>query len=131
MLVVDASCLVEVLTSTPRAEAIRQQFEDHVDLVAPHLIDVEVMGVVRRRRLANELDDTSARQALMDLAAWSGERFPHAPFIGRAWQLRENVRTWDAFYVALAERLDAPLLTLDTRLARASGIRCEVIVPEA
>lgn len=128
MLVVDASCLVEVVTATPRAEPLRRILETADGLAAPHAIDVEVLGVVRRRRLAGLLDDTAARQALMDLQAWSGERYPHAPFVGRAWQLRDNVRSWDAFYVALAEALGAPLLTLDARLAGATGIRCEVLL---
>jgi predicted nucleic acid-binding protein len=129
MLIVDASCLVDVLTGAKGAERIRQRLDAATELGAPHHIDAEVVGVVRRRRLANEIDETAARQALMDLRAWPGERFPHTPFIGRAWQLRDNLRSWDAFYVALAERLEAPLLTLDERLARASGLRCEVVVP--
>lgn len=48
-------------------------------------------------------------------------RYPHAPFVGRAWALRENITAYDAAYVALAEALDAPLLTTDGRLARSTG----------
>lgn len=66
--------------------------------------------------------------AVEGLHDWSGERFTHQPFLSRAWELRHNVRGWDAFYVALAEALDATLLTTDTRLARAKGPQCDIEV---
>jgi predicted nucleic acid-binding protein len=64
----------------------------------------------------------------MDLWDWPGERFEHRPLLHRAWELRDNVREWDAFYVALAEALNGTLLTLDRRLSRAPGVRCPVEV---
>jgi predicted nucleic acid-binding protein len=53
-------------------------------------------------------------------------RYPHAPLAVRIWELRENLTAYDATYVALAEVLDAPMVTMDVRLAQAPGIRAEV-----
>jgi predicted nucleic acid-binding protein len=83
-------------------------------------------GPSGRRR--PELDATAADQAIDDLAGWPGERFGHRTLIGRAWDLRSNVRGWDAVYVALAEVLDATLVTVDARLAAATGPRCTIEV---
>ena len=71
---------------------------------------------------------TAARQAVEDLHDWPGDRFGHRSLLERAWELRENVRPWDALYIALAEALDGTLLTLDARLARTSGVGCRVDV---
>jgi predicted nucleic acid-binding protein len=92
------------------------------------VIDVEVLNVVRLHHRAGRLERIAAQQAIDDLRAWPGERFGHRALLGRVWELRDNVRGWDAFYVALAEALDAPLLTLDQRLRRAEGPRCEIDV---
>lgn len=126
MLVVDASCLVETLIGSPRSEAVRDRLAIDDDHVAPHVIDVEVFGVVRREHLRGRLDRTEATQAIMDLDAWPGTRFGHQLLLSRAWELRETVRGWDAMYVALAEMLDAVLVTTDLRLAAAPGPRCRI-----
>jgi predicted nucleic acid-binding protein len=126
MIVVDASCLVEVLTGGPGAEHVRARLARDPDHAAPHVVDVEVFGVIRRAHLAGRLDRTAATQALDDLRAWPGERYPHRLLLPRAWSLRDTVRGWDAMYVALAEALDAALLTTDARLAGASGPRCRI-----
>lgn len=126
MLVVDASCLFEVLAATEHAEPIRQRLALDEDHVAPHVVDVEVFSMIRRERLLGRLDATAARQAVRDLEAWPGERFGHRLLLARAWRLRDSVRGWDAMYVALAEALGATLLTSDARLAAASGPECEI-----
>jgi predicted nucleic acid-binding protein len=95
------------------------------------VVDVETLHVIRQHHLDGRLDDTAARQAIEELELWPGERFAHTSLIPRAWDLRTNVRGWDAFYVALAEALDGTLLTLDERLSRASGPRCRIEVPGA
>ncbi|KZS77267.1 twitching motility protein PilT [Mycobacterium kansasii] len=128
MLVVDASCLFEVVADTPRASEISTRLASDTDQAAPHVIDVEVMAVIRAQHLRGRLDGTAAAQALADLRDWPGERFGHRRLLERAWQLRNSVRGWDAFYVALAEAFDATLLTLDTRLARAHGPSCRIEV---
>lgn len=131
MIIVDASCLSEVLVNGPLAESVRARLLGDDEQAAPHVIDVEVFGVVRRLRMSDVIDETTAALALDDLRSWPGERFAHDALLERAWELRANVRGWDAMYVALAEALDAPLLTLDGRLARAAGPRCLIEVPGA
>lgn len=128
MLVVDASCLFEVVADTPRSREIAARLAADTDHAAPQVIDVEVFGVIRAHYLRGHLDGTAAGQAVADLRDWPGERIGHRWLIGRAWELRDSVRGWDAFYVALAEAFDATLLTSDGRLARAPGIRCRVQV---
>lgn len=125
MLVVDASCLYEVVAGSERAETIRGRLAGGDDQVAPHLIDVEVFSVIRRHHLLGRLDTTAATQAVDDLRDWPGERVGHRLLLRRAWELRSTVRGWDAIYVALAEALGAPLMTLDARLAAAPGPRCD------
>ena len=129
LVVVDASVLYEVITAGPRAPSARAALASAQDHAAPELVDVEVTGLIRRDAQRHVIDGTRSQWALDRLKDWPGDRFPHLPFINRVWQLRENVRTNDAFYVALSEALDVPLLTFDGRLARANGLTCEVIVP--
>lgn len=128
VLVVDASCLFEVLTGTTRAESIRQRLALDDDHAAPHVVDVEVFSVIRREHRLGRLDQTAADQAVADLELWPGERFGHKFLLARAWELRDSVRGWDAMYVALAEALDAVLLTTDVRLGAARGPTCSIEV---
>jgi predicted nucleic acid-binding protein len=118
MLIVDASCLYEVVADGAQAEQVRERLARDPDQAAPHVIDAEVLGIIRRDHMLGRLDWTAARQAVEDLRGWPGERFGHRSLLDRAWELREKLRTWDALYVALAEALNAPLLTLDERLGR-------------
>ena len=129
MLVVDASCIAEIVLAGPDAEPVRERLESDPELAAPHLVDAEVLGVVRRAHLRGELDRTAAQQAIDDLESWPATRVDHRPLLDRAWQLRDSLSAPDALYVALAEALDATLLTLDRRLPRANGPRCQVDIP--
>ena len=126
MLVVDASCLCEVLTGGPGAETISDRLRADEDHAAPHVVDVEVFGVIRREHLRGRLDRTEATQAVEDLQSWPAERYGHRLLLSRAWQLRDTVRGWDAMYVALAEALEAILVTTDRRLAAATGPTCRI-----
>ncbi|MEE4023922.1 type II toxin-antitoxin system VapC family toxin [Gordonia sp. PKS22-38] len=128
MLVVDASCLFEVVADTPRAEGIRARLASDTDHVAPEVIDVEVLGVIRAQYLRGRLDATAAALAVDDLRDWPGERHSHRWMLDRVWHLRDTVRGWDAFYVTLAEAMDATLVTMDARLARAPGPQCPIEV---
>ena len=128
MIVVDAAGLYEVVSKGPRAEQVRLKLDSDPELVAPHVIDVEVLSAIRRDHMRGLLDPTAARLAVDELRDWPGIRLGHQPLLRRTWELRDNVRGWDAFYVALAEILRAPLVTLDARLARAPGLRCEIQV---
>ena len=81
---------------------------------------------------AGRLDATAASQAIEDLQDWPGERFSHRLLLDRAWELRDTVRGWDAMYVALAEALEAVLITTDRRLGAANSPRCEIeVIPRA
>jgi predicted nucleic acid-binding protein len=129
MLVVDASCLAEVVLAGPDAEPVRQRLAADPAHAAPHLVDAEVLGVVRRARLRGELDPTAAQHAIDDLEAWPATRVDHRPLLQRAWELRDALSAPDALYVALAEALGVTLLTLDRRLSRSQAPRCAVEVP--
>jgi predicted nucleic acid-binding protein len=126
MLVVDASCLYELLVDSPEAGALRRRLDADPNHAAPHVVDVEVLGIVRRHHMLGKLDRTEATLAIEGLQSWPGERFSHILLLRRAWQLRDNVRGWDAMYVALAEALDAVLVTSDRRLAAATGPTCRI-----
>lgn len=129
MIVVDASVIVASLLSTAGAGArARERLRLDPDLHAPHLLDVEVAAAMRRRVRLGQTDVALATEALADLADLAALRWDHEPLLTRVWELRENVTVYDAVYLALAEVLDAPLVTGDARLARAPGIRCQVEV---
>ncbi len=122
MIVVDASAALEVLLRTPAAAVVeRRLFDPDETLHAPHLIDVEVAQVLRRYAATGQIDPERCRAALADLGAFSLRRYPHDFLLPRIWDLRDNLTAYDAAYVALAEALDAPLLTRDRRLAAAPG----------
>lgn len=127
MIVVDASALLEVLLRTPAAGALeRRLFEADQSLHAPHLLDVEVAQVIRRYEANGEIAAERGRAALVDLADLPLRRYPHDFLLPRVWDLRNNLTAYDAVYVALAEALDAPLLTRDQRLAAAAGHHARV-----
>lgn len=129
MIVVDASALLEVLLRTPATDAVEDRlFAPGETLHAPHLLDVEVAQVVRRYAANGEIDGERGRAALDDLADFPLRRYPHDLLLRRIWSLRNNLTAYDAAYVALAEALDAPLLTRDRRLATASGHQARIIL---
>ena len=128
MIVLDASSAVAVLLNLgPSAARIRERM-DRTDegLHVPHLFEVEVMNVLRRYALNGSLSTERARLALKRLFDMRITRYPHTALLSRIWELKDNITAYDAAYVALAETLDAPLLTTDRRLAQAPGIRAEV-----
>ena len=123
MIVLDASAVVSILLdSGPDAEPIRERIDSPGESVhVPHLLDVEVLHVLRRQTLHGTLTRERAATILQDLENIKMARYPHTPLLGRIWDLRENLTAYDAAYVALAEALAAPLVTMDERLARAPG----------
>ncbi len=127
MIVVDASAVLEVLLRTPAAELVeRRLFEPEQTLHAPHLIDVEVAQALRRYTASGEADPDRGRMALADLMDFPLTRYPHDFLLPRVWELRNNLTAYDAVYVALAEVLEAPLLTRDQRLSNAAGHRARI-----
>lgn len=128
MIVVDASVLVTALADDgPDGDRHRARLVNE-RLAAPHLIDVEVVSAWRRLAAAGRLDERRAAFARADLRSLPLDRVPHGPLLDRSWELRGSVTAYDAVYVALAEMLDAPLLTLDERLASAHGPTCVIEV---
>ena len=127
MIVLNASVVLEVLLRMPAGLALEERlFGPEETLHAPHLLDVEVAQVLRRYALAGEVGAERCRAALDDLADLPLNRYPHDFLLARAWELRDNLSAYDAVYVALAEALDAPLLTRDQRLANAPANRARI-----
>jgi predicted nucleic acid-binding protein len=127
VIVLDASAVVELLLDTVTGRRVAMLIEDAaLGLHAPHLLDVEVVSALRRFVRDGSLDEEEAQAAIVDLLALDLERHSHEALLDRTWDLRANVTTYDAVYVALAEALDATLLTCDSRLARAPGTKTRV-----
>ncbi|HEY6532977.1 MAG TPA: type II toxin-antitoxin system VapC family toxin [Acidimicrobiales bacterium] len=128
MIVVDASVIVTGLADDgPDGDLVRTRLRGE-QLVAPHLIDLEVASAWRRLVSTGAIDERRATLALEDLRSLRLERAPHGPLLHRCWELRQNLTIYDAAYVALAELMQLDLLTGDRRLAAAPGIGCSVEV---
>ena len=129
MIVVDASALLEFLLQTPlgiRVEA--RLFRDEDEFHSPHLLDVEVTMALRRLVRVGEVSADRAAEAIEDLIDLDLRRHAHLDLLTRAWKLREKVSAYNAMYVALAEALDATVVTCDTPLANAPGHRAHIEV---
>lgn len=119
--VIDASAAAEFLLRTSVGAKVAAAIEGSL-LVAPELLDVEVLSVLRRAVLGYRLEENRARLALQDLADWQVDRIPHRILLREAWRRRHNVSAYDAFYVAAARLYDVPLLTADGPLSRAPAL---------
>ena len=134
MIVLDASALVELLLDTPTGRVIATRIADPaLGLHVPHLADVEVAQALRRYVKDGELDAATAAVALEDFRSLDLQRHAHEPLLDRIWELRQHLSAYDAVYLALADVLDAVLLTCDGRLARAPSAarRVELVKPSA
>jgi len=129
VIVIDASAAVDLLLNAPPyADSIEERVRVRGgDLQAPHLIDAEVGQVLRRFVLSGALRLERAESAIGRLGQLRITRYPHLGLLHRAMQLRRNLTVYDALYVALAEALDAPLLTRDAGIARSAGRLVKVI----
>ena len=128
MIVVDASIVVTALADDgDDGDRTRTRLRGE-RLFAPELIDIEVVSAWRRLVAAGRLDERRADVALHDLSSLRIQRARHQPLMHRSWELRQNLTTYDAAYVALAEMMNATLVTGDCRLAGAPGIRCRTEV---
>jgi predicted nucleic acid-binding protein len=128
--VADASAVVEALSgagaSGERARELLRR-----PIAAPHLLDLEVSSALRRAARRGDLDPERAGAAILGLATLPRvRRYSHLPLLPRIWELRDNISTYDASYVALAEALGIPLVTADRRLARAAEHYCAVVLVE-
>jgi predicted nucleic acid-binding protein len=128
MIVLDASAAAELLLNLARAaEKLGARLARAGEtLHAPHLFDLEVMAAIRRHALSGSLTADRAQRALAAADDLRLVRYSHAPLRGRIWELRENLTPYDAAYVALAEALGAPLVTVDRALAAAPGARASI-----
>ncbi len=129
MIVLDASAVIEWLLQSPvGAQIERRIFSRSESLHAPHLVDVEVAQVLRRYVRDKSITAERGQEALEDLGDLALNRYPHDFLIPRIWELRATLTAYDAAYVALAELLDAPLLTCDGKIASAPGHHANVEV---
>jgi predicted nucleic acid-binding protein len=127
LIVLDASALLEALLPTGTASALQSRlFATGETWHAPHLLDVEFTQGIRRHSLAGNISGERAAAAFADYADMSIQRHIHMPLLRRVRALRNNLTAYDAVYVALAEALDATLLTRDRRIANAAGHQARV-----
>jgi predicted nucleic acid-binding protein len=127
LIVIDASAILEILLLTSRADRLMDRALGSSDrLHAPELLDIEVAHVLRRLLRHKEITSKRADEALGDFAQLAIERHAHGPLLSRIWELRDVLTAYDGAYIALAEGLDAPLLTCDGKLSRATGHRARV-----
>jgi predicted nucleic acid-binding protein len=130
-LVIDASLVVSALIDGGRTGTWAESLLTAEPLSAPHLMPVEVANILRRAAAAGDISADVASMAHADLLDLRVELFPYAPFAPRVWELRPNVTSYDAWYIALAEFLGSKVATLDLRLARATGPLCGFATPPA
>ena len=130
MIVVDASAMTEFLLQTPLGARVEARlFRDGDEFHAPHLIDVEVAQALRRLVRTGEVPAERAEGVIADLIDFDLRRHPHVDLLGRTWELRDNLTSYDAMYVALAEAIASPLVTCAGPLGASPGhtVRVEVI----
>lgn len=129
MIVLDASAAVELLYHTPKGDRVMVTILEHrAPLHAPEMLELEVLQVLRRDVASGRVTAKRAEQAIEFLASLSCRRHSHRDLLKRCWQLRHNLTSYDASYVALAELLQCALLTCDARMAAAPGIQAQVLV---
>lgn len=122
MIVLDASAAIELVLGLPGSSAVNREVElANWHLLAPELLPIEVVQVLRRRERQGNSTTAEVTQALQIFEQFPIQYFDHRVVVPRVWELRENFSAYDAAYVALAEITDAELVTMDGRLANAPG----------
>lgn len=129
MTVVDGSVLVAALVDSGRDGRWAEGVLEDDDLAGPELTLVETANVLRRLERAGRMSRLEAVGAHRDILRLDVELFPFRPFADRVWELRDNLTSYDAWYVAVAESLGCRLATLDRKLGLADGPTCEIVVP--
>lgn len=127
--IVDASVLVSVLVDSGKEGRWAEETLLGQPTAAPESVLAETANVLRRLERAKIISAFESNGAYRDLMRLNIELFAFSPFAERIWSLRDNLTTYDAWYVALAEALDCPLATLDVKITRATGPRCKFISP--
>ena len=124
MIVLDASAVLELLTSGPLSDSLRRHLAARTDpLIVPHLLDVEVASALRKLTAIARIDSHRSDQLLADLAALPADRYSHLPLLTRVWELRHNFTAYDAVYISLAELTGSVLYTCDAKLRRGHRAR--------
>ncbi len=128
--VLDASLMVAALVDSENNGGWAESVISSHAAIGPELVLVETTNILRRLERSGRISRLEANSAQRDLTRLDLYLYPYAPFAQRIWSLRDNLTSYDAWYVALAEALDCPLATLDLKLARASGPTCDFITPD-
>jgi predicted nucleic acid-binding protein len=130
--VLDASVVTDALAVKGRpGDVARRLVAAETRLHAPAILGAEVASALRAMLRRGDLDAGQARSAALRAAAVRARRYPFEPFVSRVWQLRDDLPVYDAWYIALAETLQVPLVTADARLRRSDGPTCPVLAPAA
>jgi predicted nucleic acid-binding protein len=130
MIVLDASVVVELLTNGPLAVSLTRDLASRNEqFIVPHLLDIEVVSALRKLATGQPIDPHRIGQLLTGLTALPAERFPHAPLLGRIWELRHNFTAYDAAYIALAEATGSVLYTSDVKLSKGHRARVALFTP--
>ena len=124
--VIDASAAVEYLLQTPRGRIVADRLTGE-ELLAPELMDAEVLSTLRRHVMTSQINEARALLALRHLDTWAVSRLPLLPLVKIAWQYRHNVSAYDAFYVAAAVDNEARVITVDGRLSRAPALNVDIV----
>ena len=127
--VVDSSVILAALVDSAREGSWAETIVERESLFAPELLFAETTNALRRLEREGRISTSDVKGALDDLLGLQVTLYPFSPYSDRVWALRFNLTAYDAWYVAMAEALDCPLATLDLRLARASGTKCEFLLP--
>lgn len=126
MIVLDASAAVAALVDENEGARARQRIVAAAQCHAPYLLDLEVANALRKLAARQRITEELAASGLEQFRRLDITRYPHEPFLTRIWELRHHLSSYDAAYVALAEALDAPLITFDARLADAPSHGCTI-----
>lgn len=129
--VIDASALVAALVDSGSEGEWAAEVTASGPLLAPELVLVETANTLRRLEASGAITRLEATSAFRDVLRLELELLPFAPFAERVWELRANLTSYDAWYVAVAEAFECPLATLDRRLSKAAGPTCAFRAPHA
>lgn len=130
MRVLDASVVIDAMAVTgPDGNRARQLVGEEIWLHVPAVLAAEVTSALRGMVRRGDLSEGAARSAAVRAGSIRAHRYPFEPFLQRTWDLRSNMTIYDAWYVALAERLNTVMVTVDQRLRKANGPHCEILTP--
>ncbi len=128
MIVIDASVMLHILLDASLEQNVLGKTQEAGDLIAPHILDVEVLHAIRRHLMLKRIDSQRAETAVTDFQSFTIDRQPVHSMNWRIWELRNNLTPYDAAYISLAELFEIPLFTRDTKIAGAAGHRAKIVL---